>query len=208
MSSTRPAPRTLWHGAAAAGVLTVTLGALAGCGDPGPEIISGSPQGASASESLAPSGDSPASSPASSPATSTSPSETAKPEYIRYAGGEDPGPFIANSTQVAKLKGAPDDFKNFIGRVADDLQEQSSCQADVGVTVFDVRSDGFASGAISDCGGYQALWAKVGQEWKEIAGTQDIWTCSLLKEYAVPSDVAGNQCYVPGQSDLQKYRQK
>ncbi len=142
-----------------------------------------------------------------SAATETTPSETAssettpaepapEPELIAYAGGESPGFEVRDQADADNLTGAPVAFKQFIGRTAQRLADGSSCSDGyVGVTVEMLRTDGYASGGVNDCGGYAALWATVDGQWKEIAGSQEMWDCAVLERYAVPSDVAGTTCY-------------
>lgn len=138
------------------------------------------------------------------PATSTAasvtpatPSEPApEPRLIVYAGGESPGVEVRAGADAENLRGAPDAFKAFIGRTAQEVADASSCSDGyVGVTVATLRTDGYAVGGVNDCGGYAALWATVDGEWQEIAGTQEAWDCTVLERYAVPSDVVGTTCY-------------
>jgi hypothetical protein len=120
----------------------------------------------------------------------------AKPRLIVYAGGESPGVEVQSRADAKHLRGAPRSFKRFIGRKAQRIADRSTCTGGyVGVTVERVRTDGYAAGGVNDCGGYAALWAKVDGRWKEIAGTQEIWSCAILKRHQVPSSVAGNTCY-------------
>jgi hypothetical protein len=120
----------------------------------------------------------------------------AKPRLIVYAGGESPGVEVQSRADAKQLSGAPRSFKRFIGRKAQRLSDRSTCShAYVGVTVERVRTDGFAVGGVNDCGGYAALWAVVHGHWKQIQGTQEIWSCAVLKRHRVPSSVAGNTCY-------------
>lgn len=127
---------------------------------------------------------------------------------IPYAGGESPGVEVRQPSDVSKLEGAPASFKTFISGVVKKLKAKATCDAAaVGVTVAAVRPDGYAAGGVNDCGGYQALWAEVDGNWQEIAGTQDVWECSLLKRYRVPSDLSGEKCYDPGAKKLRDYQQ-
>ncbi|GAA4731456.1 hypothetical protein GCM10023350_13530 [Nocardioides endophyticus] len=120
----------------------------------------------------------------------------AKPRLVVYAGGESPGIEVQSRADATHLRGAPKSFKRFIGRKAQRLADQSTCSyAYVGVTVERLRTDGFAVGGVNDCGGYAALWAVVHGHWKEIQGTQEIWSCAILKGHHVPSSVAGDTCY-------------
>ena len=138
--------------------------------------------------------------PATSTATSeapTAPSETAAaPRLIAYAGGESPGVEVRARGDAKNLRGAPEAFKRFIARTAQQVADASSCSDGyIGVTVATLRTDGYAVGGVNDCGGYAALWATVDGQWQEIAGTQEAWDCAVLERYAVPSDVVGTTCY-------------
>ncbi|GAB3768567.1 hypothetical protein FB382_002692 [Nocardioides ginsengisegetis] len=135
--------------------------------------------------------------PTSPAPTSASPTQQEEaPRLISYAGGESPGVEVKQRSDAAHLTGAPADFKQFIGDLAQQNADASSC-ADgyVGVTVQTLRTDGFAIGGVNDCGGYLALWAVVDGHWKEVAGTQELWDCKILARYQAPSDVVGDACY-------------
>ena len=130
------------------------------------------------------------------PTEAPSPSPAESPKLIGYAGGESPGVTVQSRADARKLNGAPASFKRFVGDLAEKLKAETSCDdAAVGVTVQTLRTDGYADGAVNDCGGYRALWAIVDGRWKEIEGTQDTWDCAVLKRYTVPSDVVGDSCY-------------
>ncbi|MGZ6754503.1 MAG: hypothetical protein ACXVEJ_13675 [Nocardioides sp.] len=161
-------------------VAATALLALAGCGD------GSTPRAHDAARDAAPRSP-------TSPTTSATPDA---PRLIGYAGGESPGVEVQKRSDVARLRGAPDDFKAFIADTAEGLAAKDDCSDGyVGVTVQTLRTDGFAVGGVNDCGGYLALWTVVDGRWKEVAGTQEEWDCQVLKRYAVPSDVAGERCY-------------
>lgn len=136
--------------------------------------------------------------PTSPAPTSASPTQQEEEAHrlISYAGGESPGVEVKQRSDADNLRGAPADFKQFIGDLAQQNSDASSC-ADgyVGVTVQTLRTDGFAIGGVNDCGGYLALWAVVDGHWKEVAGTQELWDCKILERYQAPSDVVGDACY-------------
>lgn len=136
--------------------------------------------------------------PALTPTTS-SPDPTQDPasapsQLIPYGGAE-----VRTTADANNLAGAPDSFKKFIGRTAERLTRGATCEGgDVGVTVKTLRTDGYAVGAVNECGGdggYVALWAIVDREWQEIDATLDLWDCAVLAEHRVPSDIAGDTCY-------------
>ncbi|MBB6626834.1 hypothetical protein H5V45_05820 [Nocardioides sp. KIGAM211] len=178
--------------------------------------------GASPSASSATSSTSPSPSPSPSAATSeASPSASAppaptptaapaeKPRLISYAGGESPGVTVHTRAQARRLTGAPAAFKRFVGDTAEKITDSESCDAAAkGITVDAVRTDGYAVGGVNECGGYAALWAVVDGSWKEIAGTQDSWECKVLKQYTVPSDIAGDTCYDYDANEEHEYHQK
>lgn len=138
----------------------------------------------------------PASTPTTnSPHTTQDPAST-PPQLISYAGGESAGVEVLTTADANNLAGAPDSFKKFIGRTAERLTSGASCEGGyVGVTVKTLRTDGYAVGAVNECGGYVALWAIVAGDWKEIDATQDLWDCAALAQHRVPSDIAGDTCY-------------
>ncbi|MGN6523945.1 MAG: hypothetical protein ACTHMZ_12215 [Actinomycetes bacterium] len=141
--------------------------------------------------------------------TSSRPPSTS-PVVIAYAGGESPGVEVHQPSDVSKLDGAPESFKKFVAGIVRKLTSTTAPTCDaaaVGVIVEAVRADGYATGGVNDCGGYHALWATVGGQWKEIAGTQDIWECPMLQRYDVPSDIAGDKCYDPEAKEVRDYRQ-
>lgn len=90
-----------------------------------------------------------------------------------------------------RLPGAPLDFQRFVARQVRRLHTGACPSESIGVTVNRVRTDGFARGAVSACGGYVALWKRVGGRWTEVVGTQDVWTCRELRRNAVPASVVG-----------------
>lgn len=138
------------------------------------------------------------------PTETPEPTESAAPRMIAYAGGESPGAEIQSQADADKLKRAPEDFRRFIGRTAERLADGSTCtDGYVGVTVEFLRTDGYAVGGVNECGGYRALWAVVDGSWKEVAASQEMWDCAVLRRYAVPSEIAGSRCY---DYDAQKER--
>lgn len=140
------------------------------------------------------------SSPAPSPsAAETSATHAPGPVVLDYTHlHKGLGAQLSGPADVRQLKGAPEDFKTFIGGVAAQLaaEGKSECPtAFSGVTVTKVSTAGFATGGVSSCGGYVALWAKVDGSWKEAIGTQEQWDCAELTRYRVPSALVGHTCY-------------
>ena len=138
--------------------------------------------------------------PAGTP-TASSPDPTddptlARPKLISYDGDGSHPTEVRTTADADKLAGAPDSFKEFIGRTAERLTTSTTCTSGyVGVTLRKLRTDGYAVGAVNDCGGYVAMWAVVDGHWKEIAATQDLWDCAVLARYQVPDAIAGDSCY-------------
>ena len=120
----------------------------------------------------------------------------AEPELMSYPDRDASGTEVRSMADARDLAGAPDSFKEFIGATAERLVADSTCEDGyVGVTVKALRTDGYAVGAVNDCGGYVALWALVDGDWKQIDDTQDLWDCTALTKHRVPSDIAGDSCY-------------
>ena len=135
--------------------------------------------------------------PPAAPTQAPSATATAAPDQvISYSGF---GVQVVDSAHTSLLRGAPEDFKAFVGRLADQLTAdgQDSCPgADSGVTVKKIGGDEYALGAVNDCGGYVALWVHQGDGWQEALGTQDEWRCGDLTRTGVPASFAGD-CYGP-----------
>ena len=136
-------------------------------------------------------------------------SASAKPRLIVYADKESSGVEVQTRADAKDLRGAPRSFRGFIGRKAQRVTDRSTCSGGyVGVTVARIRVDGFATGGVNDCGGYAALWAVVDGHWKQIQGTQEIWSCAILKRHQVPSSVAGKSCYDYQHHKTRHYHQR
>ena len=164
-----------------------TLLVLGGC----------SSQGADNASDTAAAPRTPTSTPTTSSPDPTQDPASAPPKLISYAGDGSVRAEVRTTTDANNLAGAPDSFKKFIGRTAERLTRDATCEGgDVRVTVKTLRTDGYAEGAVNECGGgYVALWAIVDGEWQEIESTLDLWDCAVLAEYRVPSDIAGDTCY-------------
>ena len=105
---------------------------------------------------------------------------------------------VASAADVAKLTGAPADFKSFI--VAD-LQRQQDTKDDVctekpEIHVSRIDTRGWAAGGsfIPQCGGNATLWAKVAGGWREVWGGQTLPDCAVLEKYRFPASVGGKEC--------------
>lgn len=121
-------------------------------------------------------------------------SSTSRSNVIRFGEGEHEV-FIEKAADVAKLKGTSPAFKAFIADQVANLTPPNGpneCAIGVGVSVYDPA--GFARGGVNDCGGYVALWGIQNGKWKELIGTQDLWSCAELRKYSVPSTIV-DTCY-------------
>ena len=106
-----------------------------------------------------------------------------------------------------RLPGAPADFRAFVKRqlheLWDDLDHTQACKTAPLVTVYAVRTDGFAMGAVNTrprphCatgGGYVAIWAVRHGAWKEVIATQDVIKCARLERFDIPSEIGVDECY-------------
>ncbi|NYI44201.1 hypothetical protein BJ993_001281 [Nocardioides aromaticivorans] len=114
------------------------------------------------------------------------------------AGDDGVGALVDGTGDTSALATLPRDFQSFIGKLARTQYRQarrggfttSDCDESstwVNVSLYDAR--GFARGGVGACGGYAALWAKVGGTWREILGTQESWDCADLVRYEVPASL-------------------
>ena len=79
------------------------------------------------------------------------------------------------------------------------------CEGAALISLTAYRADGFASASNEGMfgndtcarGGNNALYAQVGGTWREIAGTQSGYACTVLRKYHVPVDIAGSTCSGP-----------
>ena len=90
---------------------------------------------------------------------------------------------------VAKLRDAPDGFRQYLaGRIDELLQAEfeKDCPPVVRVQAVDM---GFATGSINGCGGYALIWKEIDGVWRQILGGQDYWRCADLRKHDVPVSV-------------------
>ena len=128
--------------------------------------------------------------------TTMSPSASpAAAELIEYDQDEAVGVTVAKAADVAKLEGAPDDFKQFVAGIIAALKTppDDDCPFRVGVAKID--TSGFAAGSMLSCGGAAYIWAKRDGVWQEIWGGQELPDCADMKKYSVPKPIAGDECY-------------
>jgi len=140
-------------------------------------------------------------------ATTTAPTTTPAPAPTKSTSNStlidygDDEVIVATPADVAKLTGAPADFKAFI---AADLQRQQDSETGVCVRTPEIHvaridTRGWAAGTnfIPKCGGDAALWAKVAGGWRQVWGQQTLPDCAVLEKYRFPASVAGTQCGTP-----------
>ena len=118
-----------------------------------------------------------------------------KAELIEYDRDEAVGVTIAKPADVAKLRGAPDSFKQFVAGIVDASKSlpDDDCQFTVGVAKVD--TSGFAAGSMHSCGGAVYIWAERDGVWQEIWAGQELPLCDDLKKYSVPKAIGGDKCY-------------
>jgi len=135
--------------------------------------------------------------PGTPPAMSSTPtpSSSGSDRVIRFDQGDEHEVFIQKATDVDKLTGTSPQFKSFIADQVANLTPPAGandCEVGIGVAIYD--PSGFARGGVNACGGYAALWGIQDGQWKELIGTQDLWACSDLRKFKVPSTIA-DSCY-------------
>jgi hypothetical protein len=124
------------------------------------------------------------------------------PRLVRYPGD---GVTVQTRADATKLTGTTRAFRQFV--VANVPKGSADCSAGGSISVQAWRADGFAVGDVFECpGGYRAIWGTDGgASWRELVGSQDIWSCRQLQRYHVPTSIAGDKCY--GAGELRDYRQ-
>jgi hypothetical protein len=127
-------------------------------------------------------------------APSPSPSNTPS-ELIEYDRDEATGTSIAKAADVAKLEGAPADFKQFIAGIVDASKVPADDDCQFTVAVAKVDTSGYAAGSMHSCGGAVYIWAKQDGVWQEIWSGQELPDCADMEKYSVPKAIAGDSCY-------------
>jgi hypothetical protein len=137
--------------------------------------------------------------PSGTKATSASPSTTASAagELIRYG---KQGVTIENEGDIAKLRGAPEDFKTFIAGLVASMENDPECEYDPAYSVDAIDPAGYAAGGFGECGGHYTIWATVAGSWREVLAGQDHPMCDDLARLAIPKeiltgDAIGDTCY-------------
>jgi hypothetical protein len=117
------------------------------------------------------------------------------PAVIHFDEGDIHEVFIEQPSDVDKLRGTSPEFKAFVAAQVENLASTpatSECEIGVGVAAY--APSGFARGSVSACGGYAALWGIRDGRWKELIGTQDLWSCADLRKFKVPVGLV-DTCY-------------
>jgi hypothetical protein len=116
---------------------------------------------------------------------------------INFDKNHDGGVILRKASDVSKLKGTPEDFRQFMAGVIDTSLHwgpmDKQCPTTISVVKFD--PSGYASGGIGDCGGAALMWGKQHGVWQQVWGGQSVPDCVDLKKYAIPSSIAGNKCW-------------
>ncbi|GAB3663251.1 hypothetical protein GCM10027596_26150 [Nocardioides korecus] len=121
----------------------------------------------------------------------TSSADAAARRLLTYRGSDGTGVYLTSTTQVdRRLPGSPADFRRFVKRRVTYLRGLDECAGSArGLTVWRVRTDGFASGAENACGGALLIWKRVSGRWRMVTGTQSGWPCGDLRRWSVPSSM-------------------
>lgn len=115
-------------------------------------------------------------------------------QVINYGEGVE----LHGARDVAKLKGAPSDFKQYIAGAADATGAGSDPSDKCAPRIFVDKIDlsGYAIGGVFDCGGAQLMWARRSDGlWRQIWGGQITPDCPTLEKYEVPVAIAGKVCW-------------
>lgn len=121
-------------------------------------------------------------------------SQTPSAKVINYGKH---GVVLHRASDARKLTGAPDDFKQFIAGVTQattsGIDPSDDCKPQVEVLIVDPK--GYAAGAMRGCDGAAYMWAKKKGVWQQIWAGQYAPDCDFLKAQAVPTSIAGNECW-------------
>jgi hypothetical protein len=121
-----------------------------------------------------------------------------QPSLVNYTATNAAGVELGSESDVDKLDGASDSFKDFIkDKIKKNGSSPSPCGNAYGIFVKKIYKDNFALGGEGQCGGAEKLWAKVSAQWQEIGGSQQGFDCSLLEQYKVPPAIV-DQCIKNG----------
>lgn len=124
-------------------------------------------------------------------------------------GSTDGGVRIRTAQDTAKLVGAPDDLRGFLGWrvrasvaiVNDHLAARgeklpADCDVAARITVWGV-GNGVATGREWWCNrvANEVIWVKKGDSWRVAARMRGGWECSVLRRYRIPPEIAAAVCW-------------
>lgn len=117
---------------------------------------------------------------------------------------------LRKAGDVKLLKGAPDDFKEFMRgtikaetqlikkslRNRDKTLESADCDFAVEFRVWGV-GPGVATGRERGCerDSSDVIWAEKDGTWRRVARMQGGWDCAVLERYRVPADITASTCW-------------
>lgn len=118
---------------------------------------------------------------------------------------------IRTRADLADLRGAPDDFKNFlIDRIGVLTAEAAAslaargysikgCEVPAELEVWGIAG-GVATGRERACelDSNDVIWAKRAGAWGPVARMQGGWDCAVLERYRVPADITASVCWYDG----------
>lgn len=116
-------------------------------------------------------------------------------DYITKAHPE--GVDVNKPTMVNQLTDSSPEFKQFVANTVQGMIDRHQCPtAALGLTIARYATNGYAFGAVNECGGYIAIWGVKNGTWKLLIGTQDIVHCQELHKDGVPKGLLfDGKCY-------------
>lgn len=127
-----------------------------------------------------------------------------------YRASVDDAVEVRTAQDLNKLRGAPDDFKEFlVAQLAERAAEVDRHLASLGRTMategcdfkVEIRVWGIAehvaTGRERACGldSNDVIWAKANGSWQRASRMQGGWDCSELERYRVPADITAAVCW-------------
>ena len=128
-----------------------------------------------------------------------------------YRASVDDAVEVRSTQDLSKLRGAPGDFKAFLGQQLIELGSQvdaflssprgrafatEDCDFKVEVRVWGIAAD-VATGRERACGldSHDVIWAKANGSWHRASRMQGGWDCTELERYRVPADITAAVCW-------------
>lgn len=173
------------------GIVPVTLAMTDGAGTPAPPL--GTPT------------------PMPTPMPSTTPTPTPTPTADPPAGDVGAttytypgfwGVEVTTAEDLDALRGAPDDFRNFVLGLVPDSLSDPECGVASGPRVYRYSTTGFAAGYSPGCFDDELVWALRDGEWVEVATSYQYWDCAELDAAGVPRSFVGG-CFTGDPRRLQ-----